>query len=248
MSSASDSRTAVGVVLAAGIGSRVGADGNKAYLRLAGKSMLSWSVRAVADTAEIGRVILVHRRGERDVAARALSDDLPGVPVELVEGGDSRHESEFNMLRHIAADIEGGSVDIVLVHDAARPLAGPGLMRAALDTARSYGGAVPAVAATGLARPLPGGGFELLTQRLVRVQTPQAFRSGPLLEAYRRAAAEAFDGTDTSACVQHFTDVDVRVFPGAATNLKVTYPPDIRLAEHLLAGSGNTGRRTHPAC
>lgn len=243
MSPASDPRTAVGVVLAAGIGARVGADGNKAYLRLAGRSMLSWSVGAVAGTAEIGRVILVYRRGERDVAARALGDDLPGVAVELVEGGDSRHESEFNMLRHIAADIEDGTVEVVLIHDAARPLAGPDLMRAALDTARRHGGAVPAVAATGLARPRPGGGLEPLTERLVRVQTPQAFRAGPLLQAYRRAADEAFDGTDTSACVQHFTEVDVRVFPGAATNLKVTYPPDIRLAEHLLAGTVNADRR-----
>lgn len=243
MSTASDPRTAVGVVLAAGIGARVGADGNKAYLRLAGRSMLSWSVRAVAGTAEIGRVILVYRRGEREVAARALGDDLPGVAVELVEGGDSRHESEFNVLRYIAADIEDGTVEVVLIHDAARPLAGPDLMRAALGTARRHGGAVPAVAATGLARPRPGGGLEPLTERLVRVQTPQAFRAAPLLQAYRRAADEAFDGTDTSACVQHFTEVDVRVFPGAATNLKVTYPPDIRLAEHLLAGTVNADRR-----
>ncbi|MGK2853331.1 MAG: IspD/TarI family cytidylyltransferase [Microbacteriaceae bacterium] len=237
MSTASGPRTAVGVVLAAGVGARVGADGNKAYLKLAGRSMLSWSVRAVADTAEIGRVILVYRSGEREVAARALREDLPDGTVELVEGGASRHESEFNMLRHIAADIESGSVDVVLIHDAARPLAGPDMMRAALEAARKYGGAVPAVTATGLARPLPSGGLEPLTDRLVRVQTPQAFRAQPLLDAYRRADSEAFDGTDTSACVQHFTDVDVRVFPGAATNLKVTYPPDIRLAEHLLAGT-----------
>lgn len=230
------------MVLAAGIGSRVGADGNKAYLKLAGRSMLSWSVRAVADTAEISRVILVHRRGERDVAVRALDEDLPGVAVELVEGGDSRHESEFNALRHLAADIECGAVNLVLVHDAARPLAGPDLMRAALDTAHTYGGAVPAVTATGLARSSPDGGLEPLTGRLVRVQTPQAFRAGPLLTAYRRAETEGFDGTDTSACVQHFTDVEVRVFAGAASNLKVTYPPDIRLAEHLLA-TVNADRR-----
>ncbi len=230
-----DPPLAVGVVLAAGIGSRIGADGNKAYLMLAGRPMLAWSVRAVADTAEIGRVILVYRRGEYDMAAELVHTELPDRTVELVEGGDSRHESEFNMLRHIAPDIDSGAVDVVLIHDAARPLAGPTMMRAALDTARRFGGAVPAIEAVGLARSTESGPVPL-TEAVVRVQTPQAFRAAPLLEAYRRADTEAFDGTDTSSCVQHFTDVDVRVFPGAATNLKVTYPPDIRLAEHLLTG------------
>ncbi|MCV7431408.1 2-C-methyl-D-erythritol 4-phosphate cytidylyltransferase [Mycolicibacterium bacteremicum] len=222
-------------MLAAGIGSRIGADGNKAYLTLAGRPMLAWSVRAVADTTEIGRVILVYRRGEYDMAAELVRTELPDRTIELVEGGDSRHESEFNMLRHIAPDIDSGAVDVVLIHDAARPLAGPAMMRAALDTARRFGGAVPAIEAVGLARCTASGPAPL-TEAVVRVQTPQAFRAAPLLAAYRRADTEAFDGTDTSSCVQHFTDVDVRVFPGAATNLKVTYPPDIRLAEHLLTG------------
>lgn len=233
---------AVGVVLAAGIGSRIGADGNKAYLPLAGRSMLAWSVQAVADTPGIGRVVLVYRSGEFDVAQRMVHEELAGRTVELVEGGASRHESEFNMLRHIDADITSGAVDVVLIHDAARPLAGPDLMAAALATARRFGGAVPAVPAPGLVRPMPEG-LVPLTQQLVRVQTPQAFLAGPLLEAYRRADTEVFDGTDTSSCVQHFTDVDVRVFPGAATNLKVTYPPDIRLAEQLLTAEITAGRR-----
>ncbi len=71
---------------------------------------------------------------------------------------------------------------------------------------------------------------------MVRVQTPQAFRALPLLAAYRDAELEGFDGTDTSACVQRFTDVDVHVFPGAATNLKVTFAHDVRVAAHLLDG------------
>ena len=220
-------------MLAAGVGSRIGADGNKAYLTLAGRPMLAWSVRAVADTAEIGRVILVHRRGEFDIARRMVETELADRTIELVEGGDSRHESEFNALMHIAPEIDAGTVDVVLIHDAARPLAGPSMMRAALQVARRFGGAVPAVAAHGLVRPTDAG-LKPLADEVVRVQTPQAFRAAPLLAAYRRAAAESFDGTDTSACVQHFTDTDVRVFPGASANVKVTYPPDIRLAEHLL--------------
>ena len=225
--------SAVGVVLAAGIGSRVGADGNKAYLRLAGRSMVAWSVQAVAAAPEIDRTVLVYRKGERDIAESTVRQDLPDTTVEYVEGGDTRHDSESNVLDHLATDIDSGAVGIVLIHDAARPLATADLMTAALATARRFGGAVPAVDAHGVLR---ADNCTALTENLVRVQTPQAFRAAPLLAAYRRAGADGFDGTDTSSCVQHFTDVDVRVFPGAADNLKVTFRHDIALAEHLLSG------------
>jgi 2-C-methyl-D-erythritol 4-phosphate cytidylyltransferase len=69
---------------------------------------------------------------------------------------------------------------------------------------------------------------------LVRVQTPQAFRARPLLDAYRLAQLEEFEGTDTSSCLERFTDVGVRTFPGTSTNLKVTYPQDVLVAARLL--------------
>ena len=97
---------AVGVVLAAGTGTRVGADGNKAYLRLGGRSMVSWSLASVAAVPDIARTVLVIRRGERDLAERTLQDEVPAARVELVEGGDSRHASEFNVLQYLASDIE----------------------------------------------------------------------------------------------------------------------------------------------
>jgi 2-C-methyl-D-erythritol 4-phosphate cytidylyltransferase len=225
---------AVGVVLAAGMGTRVGADGNKAYLPLAGRSMVSWSLDAVAGSANIARTVLVYRRGERDLAARTLAAELPHRTIELVEGGDTRHGSEENVLAHLAEDIESGAIDVVLIHDAARPLAGPAMMDSALATARAFGGAIPVLPAPGVAKVDANGALSPVDGTLVRVQTPQAFRSGPLLTAYRLAAGGGFDGTDTASCVQGFTDLDVRVFPGAATNLKVTFAPDVQLAERLL--------------
>jgi 2-C-methyl-D-erythritol 4-phosphate cytidylyltransferase len=226
---------AVGVVLAAGMGTRVGADGNKAYLPLAGRSMVSWSVDAVARTPEVDRTVLVFRRGEHAMAERMLDTELSWATVELVEGGDSRHGSELNVLRYLSADIESGNVDVVLIHDAARPLAGPQLMRTALATAREFGGAVPALPAGELVTAGADGGISPTGgATLMRVQTPQAFRALPLLAAYRAADREGFEGTDTSSCVQRFTDVEVHVFPGAATNLKVTFADDVRVATHLL--------------
>jgi 2-C-methyl-D-erythritol 4-phosphate cytidylyltransferase len=224
--------SAVGVVLAAGLGTRVGADGNKAHLQLAGRSMVSWSVAAVASTPGIDRTVLVYRRGERELIARTIQAELPTVRVELVEGGETRHGSEWNVLSYLSADVESGAVDVVLIHDAARPLAGSDMMSTALATARRFGGAIPAVPTDDVLREssdglIPGGA-------LVRVQTPQAFRAQPLLDAYRQAEVAGFEGTDTSSCVERFTDVEVHTFPSAATNLKVTYPEDVLVAARLL--------------
>lgn len=235
-----DRPTAVGVVLAAGMGTRVGADGNKAYLPLAGRSMVSWSVEAVVRTPGIARTILVHRRGERDLMAATLSRELPTATIELVEGGDTRHGSEWNVLRYLAPDIDAEAVDVVLIHDAARPLAGPALMGEAIAVARAVGGAIPGTPAPDTVR-LTSTGLEAAGP-VVKVQTPQAFRAQPLLHAYRAAEAEGFEGTDTSSCVERFTDVTVRVIAGSATNFKVTFAPDVQVATRMLAGEVTDGR------
>jgi 2-C-methyl-D-erythritol 4-phosphate cytidylyltransferase len=156
--------------------------------------------------------------------------------VEFVEGGDSRHASEFNVLRHLATDIESGSIDVVVIHDAARPVAGPDMFVTALSVAREFGGAIPALPVADVVRARGGDDLEMLTEpgALVRVQTPQAFRASALLEAYRAAARDGFEGTDTSSCVEAFTDAEVRTFRGEQRNLKVTYAPDIAVAERLL--------------
>ncbi|MCV7424252.1 2-C-methyl-D-erythritol 4-phosphate cytidylyltransferase [Mycobacterium yunnanensis] len=227
-------QAAVGVVLAAGMGTRVGADGNKAYLPLAGRSMVSWSVEAVARATTVTRTILVYRRGERALAAATIAAEVPHVEVELVEGGDTRHGSEENVLHHLAPDIQTGAVDVVLVHDAARPLATPAMMDTAVTTARDLGGAIPVLPASDVVAVDAQGRPSVPDGTLVRVQTPQAFRARPLLAAYLAATGGSFDGTDTASCVQNYTDVEVHVFPGASTNLKVTFAADVRLAERLL--------------
>jgi 2-C-methyl-D-erythritol 4-phosphate cytidylyltransferase len=227
---------AVGVVLAAGMGTRVGADGNKAYIRVAGRSMVSWSLDTLTRVPGITRTVLVFRRGEHELARDTVSRELPSATVEFVEGGDSRHASEFNVLRHLASDIESWSIDVVLIHDAARPVAGPDMFLTALTRAREFGGAIPALPVADAVLAGRERGLEALTDvgTLVRVQTPQAFRAQPLLEAYRAADREGFEGTDTSSCVEAFTRTEVRTFRGEQRNLKVTYAPDIAVAERLL--------------
>lgn len=227
------------VVLGAGTGSRVGAriDGvpvNKVLLPLGGVPVLARSLLTALEAA--GRVVLVVRAEEVGIVAEAIGPHLPAdAEVSVVAGGASRHGSEWAALRALASEVEAGSIELVAIHDGARPLASVELWRACLTAAREHGGAVPAVAMPGLlghdlARPtLPAGGL------LAGMQTPQAFRAAPLLAAYRSASADGFEGTDTASCFAAYTDLPVVAVPGSATNLKVTFPEDLALAERLLA-------------
>jgi 2-C-methyl-D-erythritol 4-phosphate cytidylyltransferase len=221
------------VVLAAGAGSRVGAPVNKVLLPLRGRPVLAWSVAAVLAVPDVRRVVLVVRDGEQDDVAAALAPHLGGDDeVLVVAGGESRHESEWAALRALAPDIRSGAVEVVAIHDAARPLAGTPLFEAVLAAAREYGGAIPVVALTGLVgrdghRP-PGA--------LAGVQTPQAFRAPELLGAYEQAAAEGFRGTDTASCVARYGALPVAAVAGSARNLKITFPEDVGVAEGLTPG------------
>jgi 2-C-methyl-D-erythritol 4-phosphate cytidylyltransferase len=113
------------------------------------------------------------------------------------------------------------------------------VFRDVIEAAHLYGGALPVRDQPALAvlqEPQDGAGPE--PRRTVAVQTPQAFRAAPLLEAYARASEDVFVGTDTASCVERYTDVAVRCVPGDAGNIKITFPEDLFLAERLLAKAG----------
>lgn len=228
---------AAAVVLAAGMGTRVGANGNKAYLPVADRPMVAWSLDTVTQVDGIERIVLVFRRGERELAADMVRSELAGARIELVEGGDTRHGSERNVLRHLSADIEAGAIDVIAIHDAARPVASPQLFVDAIAVAHETGAAIPALGMTHVVTTE----LKPLTGNLVRVQTPQAFRAGPLLDAYRAADRDGFEGTDTSSCVEAYGDIRVHTFRGDQRNIKVTYARDIAVAEHLLLGGVSAG-------
>jgi len=237
-----DARTAF-VVLAGGSGSRVGAEVNKVYLPLAGRRVVSWSFAWARQVPGIRRFVLVVRAVDADLAHSVVAAEVLGLPVEVVLGGATRHDSEQAALDHLAPGVAHGEIDVVALHDGARPLAGPALVRSVVTTAAAVGGAVPAVPAEALL-PVDGAGHlrsgaRAGGPRLARVQTPQAFRAADLFAAYSAAARDGYRGTDTASSVEAYAQVDVRVVPGSRQNLKVTYAHDLALAERLLAAHGH---------
>lgn len=225
------------VVLAGGAGTRVGAGVNKALLMLAGTPVIARSVRTALD-ARPAAVVVVVRAEDRSSLAAAVQPILGEDEVALLDGGEERHDSEWNALRALEPRILSGEIDVIAVHDAARPLAPVSLFAAVTAAAREHGGAIPTVRIDHVIRGTSGtSGASVLGSGLVGVQTPQAFRAKELLEAYRQAGAEGFRGTDTASCIERFSDLTIVGVPSSAMNLKVTYPEDLAVAEQLLLDS-----------
>ncbi|MDQ6642686.1 MAG: 2-C-methyl-D-erythritol 4-phosphate cytidylyltransferase [Actinomycetota bacterium] len=223
------------VMLAAGEGRRSGHHTNKVLLPLAGRQVFTWSIRWARVLPYVSRTMLVIREEDRESVLATVAREVDPPDIEIVVGGNSRHASEWQALQALHPAITSGEVDVVVIHDAARPLASTELFATVIATAAAHGGAIPVREQANLTAL---DGSLAPAERVVVVQTPQAFLAGPLLEAYRKAAEDSFIGTDTASCIERYTDLPVHCVPGDARNVKITFPDDLFLAERLLANAG----------
>jgi 2-C-methyl-D-erythritol 4-phosphate cytidylyltransferase len=212
------------VVVAAGEGARFG--GMKQFAPLGASSVTAISVRTARSVAD-GLVLVVPRTSSVSEVVSLLGEEAKFVD-SIVTGGATRAESVRAGLAALPPDVE-----VVVVHDAARPLASTSLfkevIRAVADGADA---AIPAIAVTDTLKQVQGDVVVSTVSRegIVSVQTPQAFRADLL----RRAHAGSPDATDDAALVEAL-GATVRVVPGESSNLKLTEPADLALAEALLA-------------
>lgn len=201
------------IVVAAGRGSRFG--GDKQYATLAGRRVLDWSVDAARSVAD--GIVLVVPTSKADAAESAVDAWVPG--------GATRSESVRAGLRAVPDDAE-----VILVHDAARPLADSALFEAVVAAIRAGAEAVvPGVPVADSLRGLDRGAID--RDELVAVQTPQGFRA----EALRAAHALGGDATDDATLVEAAGGTVV-VVDGDPRNRKITDPADLVAAEAILAG------------
>ena len=220
-------------MLAAGEGRRVGHDTNKVLLPLAGRRVFTWAIRWARHLPHVVHTVLVIREQDRPTIEASLAREVGPPEVTVVVGGETRHGSEWNALQALAPLINSDQVDVVVIHDAARPLASTALFGDVIDAAWSEGGAIPAIPMRGLITldheaPVQDHG-------VAAVQTPQAFVAAPLLAAYTQADRDGFIGTDTASCIEEYAEVSIKAVPTDARNIKITFPEDLFLAERLLA-------------
>jgi 2-C-methyl-D-erythritol 2,4-cyclodiphosphate synthase/2-C-methyl-D-erythritol 4-phosphate cytidylyltransferase len=210
----------------------------KQFLELAGQPILVRTLAQVIDVEEVVQVVIPLPAGHL-LQAKSLLECRPWrVPVECVRGGPNRQESVRRALVHARSD-----ADLILVHDAVRPLCDTGLMNRVLDAARTKGAAVPVIPATETIQRVSQRGRILSTpprEELHAVQTPQCFQASILRPSLERARKAGFRGTDESSIVR-WAGHPVIAVRGAANNIKITHPIDLKLAELILTeSSGST--------
>lgn len=222
------------IILGAGSGVRLGTTVNKIYLRIAGESILVHSARAFRGHPDVDALYVVAARQEVDLCRSTLQ--AAGVDADgVLAGGASRHASEWHALSALAPRIDAGELELVVIHDGARPLVDAATIARTVAAAREHGGAV---AALPVERPLASVHDDVVVDRcpaenLWRAQTPQAFAAGDVLEAFRRAHTDGFEGSDTAMSLERL-GLPVQLVPGDERNIKVTYPADLLRAEALL--------------
>ena len=222
----------VAIVAAGGRGARLGAEVPKQLLSIGGESILRRSVRLFAQLERIGEIVVVL---PPDLAAAARLDlDAPGKPLSVVAGGARRQDSVrlgFEAIRDRA--------DIVVIHDAARPFASPGLVMRTIDAAVESGAALAALGVSDTVKlaGAVGSAGPIVVERTVpreRVflaQTPQAFRTDVLAAAIDAGRGEVM-ATDEASLAES-AGFPVRIVAGEPTNLKITTMTDLKIAEAL---------------
>jgi 2-C-methyl-D-erythritol 4-phosphate cytidylyltransferase/2-C-methyl-D-erythritol 2,4-cyclodiphosphate synthase len=215
------------VVVAAGRGLRAGGNIPKQYRKIAGEPVIRPSLRLYAAHSEIALVQPVIHPDD-DALFVAACEGLAVLPPVL--GGATRQVSVRAGLEALVPRAPA----MVLVHDAARPFASPMLVSRAIAAAAANGAAVPVLPVTDTVKVVDGSGRVQQTldrSRLRTVQTPQAFAFALLLDAHRRAAAQARDEFTDDAALAEWAGLEVAVFEGERTNVKLTTSDDFARAE-----------------
>ena len=223
------------ILPAAGLGTRMAGPQPKQFLALDGVPILIHSLRAFAAVERVTAIYVAVappeiERVEAQVAEYGFADR-----VRVVEGGDNRQESVSHALAALPAEAD----DIVLVHDAVRPLIDAATIDRTIDAVIEFGAAIvglPAVDTIKQVERTAHGALITATiprEFVVLAQTPQGFRFGLLQKAFAEATADGFMGTDEASVVER-AGHPVAVVHGSQVNLKITQPGDLELAEFYL--------------
>jgi 2-C-methyl-D-erythritol 4-phosphate cytidylyltransferase len=223
------------ILPAAGLGTRMAGPQPKQFLALDGVPILIHSLRAFASVQRVTAIYVAVRTTEIDRVEAQIAEYGFANRVRVVAGGDTRQES----VSHALAALPALPDDIVLIHDAVRPLIDAATIDRTIDAVAQSGAAIvgmPAIDTIKQVERTAHGALITSTiprEYVVLAQTPQGFRYSLLQRAFAEANADGFVGTDEASLVER-AGIPVAVVHGSQVNLKITQPGDLELAEFYL--------------
>jgi 2-C-methyl-D-erythritol 4-phosphate cytidylyltransferase len=223
------------ILPAAGLGTRMAGPQPKQFLALDGVPILIHSLRAFASVQRVTAIYVAVRTTEIDRVEAQIAEYGFANRVRVVAGGDTRQES----VSHALAALPAQPDDIVLIHDAVRPLIDAATIDRTIDAVAQSGAAIvgmPAIDTIKQVERTAHGALITSTiprEYVVLAQTPQGFRYSLLQRAFAEANADGFVGTDEASLVER-AGIPVAVVHGSQVNLKITQPGDLELAEFYL--------------
>jgi 2-C-methyl-D-erythritol 4-phosphate cytidylyltransferase len=233
----------VAILPAAGLGTRMGADSPKQFRLLDGVPVVVFTLRRLAVCPQISRFLIATREDEIEPLNQRIAAERLSRPFRVLPGGDTRQESVAKALAEVPQDAE-----LILVHDAVRPLVTREQVERVIEEARRCRAAILGIPAMDTVKEVKRASLPedvaLITatiprERIVLAQTPQVFEAALLREAFARAAADGFTASDEAALVERLGQ-NVHVVLGSERNLKITKPGDLEIAEFYLRGERMT--------
>jgi 2-C-methyl-D-erythritol 4-phosphate cytidylyltransferase len=227
------------ILAAAGMGTRMGAGTPKQFLELDGVPILIFTLRRLAANPALTEFWIASRQEDVEALKERVAGEQErlGRPVRVVAGGETRQESVGRALAEVSDEVE-----LVVVHDAVRPFVTPEMVNRVMAEARACGGAIVGVPAIDTVKEVKRGSLPedvaLITatvprERVVLAQTPQAFATKLLKEAFQQAEQDGMVASDEAALVERMGHT-VHAVLGSERNIKITRPSDMELARFYL--------------
>lgn len=224
----------IAIVPAAGLGARFGPGTNKPFHPLLDKPLIVWSLEVFETLDEIREVIPVLKEQDMETGVEIFEKYNLSKVKRIAPGGKERQDSVYHGLKLLQ-----GKADMVLIHDGARPLIDVGIVKTTIRSVSGFDGVIVGVPVKDTIKEVRDSVVKSTLKRdtIWAIQTPQLFLYDSLMKAYQKAMEEEFYSTDDAALLER-SGGRVRVIMGSYSNIKVTTPEDVPVAEILLKGRG----------
>ncbi|HOP50284.1 MAG TPA: 2-C-methyl-D-erythritol 4-phosphate cytidylyltransferase [Ignavibacteriales bacterium] len=228
------------IIPAAGSGTRCNSDIPKQFIKINDREILSYTLEAFDKHDGIDNIIVVTSKEYFELIQNIAKNNKISKLIEVVEGGKERQDSVYNALEYVLNNLEPNSDDIILVHDAARPLISSKIISNIIENVLKFDASVTAIKAKDTILEVLNNnvaGF-VNREKIYYAQTPQAFKFNVLYQCFKKSYEQNLYFTDESTMLKYF-GYKVFITNGDISNFKVTTPDDLELLKKILGKNGN---------